>query len=284
MKNILFPTDYSPASENAFIYALNIAKKLKAKITTVHVSNMPVVEIEGKAFPKGIERIQESLEMEEFEDYKDGLVHLKSIAKKNNLEAVPLQHVMENGKVIQTILKVANDEGVDLIIMGTKGAGWIKEVFFGSNTSEVLENATCPVLAIPQKAKFDGAIDEIAVTTNFTDEDKKVIHEALKFASWFDATVQVVHVDLNRVHQYTNKIIDLKKEFEAYINRMDFIVLDSDHFTESLAAHLENNSYDMVAMTTHKRNWIQELFNYSRAKSMTYQYNIPVLAMPVETL
>jgi nucleotide-binding universal stress UspA family protein len=283
MKNILFPTDFSEAAGNAFIYALKVAEKMNAKITTLHVNEMPVLEIEGNPYPDDIERIQESLEMEEFEEYRNGLASLKNIAEKNNLEAVPLQHIMENGKVISTIIKVADEYDIDLIVMGTKGAGWLKEVFFGTITGELLEQANCPVLAVPQKSTFDGIIDKIAVTTAFLREDKKVIQKVLEFASWFDAAVHIINIDISRTHFYTKKMNELEKEFEWFGN-VHFVVINSDNLLGGLAQHLENNSFDIVGMITHKRNFMLELFNYSNAKAMTYQYSIPVLSIPAHTL
>ncbi|MFT5165736.1 MAG: nucleotide-binding universal stress UspA family protein [Saprospiraceae bacterium] len=283
MKNILFPTDFSKAAKNAFVYALKVAEKMNAQITILHVNQMPVLEVEGNPYPADIERIQESLEMEEMEAYKNGLTALKAIAKELGLETIPLQHIMEYGKVQQTIIKVADEYDIDFIVMGTKGTGWLKEVFFGSNTGEVLEHANCPVLAVPEKATFDNKIDKIAVTTEFLKKEKKVIREVLKFASWFDAVVHIINIDISHTHFYTKKMDELKKEFESF-GDIHFIVINSDNLLEGLAQYLENNSFDIVGMTTHKRSFIQELFNYSKAKAMTYQYNIPVLSIPTHTV
>lgn len=284
MKHILFPTDYSEAATNAFIYALKVAHKMNAKITTLHVNQIPILELERRGVDKDLKKLQEEIEIQEFDEYKNRIPQLKAIAKEHNLEDIPLQHIMEAGKVVPTIVKVADDNKVDLIIMGTKGAGFLKEMLFGSNAGEILENANCPVLAIPKKANFDGKIDKIAVTTGFLENEQKAILKALEFASWFKAKLYVVHVDVSYTHLFTNKMEEVKKEFEFYRKNMDFVVLRGSDLLGNLSQYLEANSFDLVAMPTHKKNFIQELFNYSKAKSMTYQFDVPVLSLPAHTL
>lgn len=44
MKKILFPTDFSDNSNNAFVYALKLAEKLQAEVITLHVYQFPVLD------------------------------------------------------------------------------------------------------------------------------------------------------------------------------------------------------------------------------------------------
>ena len=173
MRKILFPTDFSPAANHAFIYALHLADVLSAEINTLHAYPLP--EIHGVVMPNLVGEIEQSIRMEEFDEYRNSVDQLRVIAEAHSLGHVRVNHTLKTGSTIKAILASAESEGSDVIIMGTKGATGLREVFVGSVTGEIMEKANCPVLAIPDEASFDHNIDRLVVTTDFTDEDEKAL-------------------------------------------------------------------------------------------------------------
>ncbi len=282
MRKILFPTDFSPLADNAYIYALALAQRMDATLITLHAYQ--IEEIRGAALPYTLATIYESIVWEEFENYKDYVPHLREIAQTQGFDSVEQYHVLIQGRPLEAILSVAAEEGVDLIVMGTKGASGLKEIFIGSLTGEVMEHATAPVLAIPEKASFDGKFDRIAVTTEFAEEEKKALYKVLEFASWFDnPTISVLHVDVARVESMAKRMDAFKKEFEAYPH-VTFVVIDDTSLEEGIKKFIETHQVDVLCMLTHRRSVLQELFNYSIAKKMAYHLTSPVLAIQAELL
>ncbi|RMD75354.1 MAG: universal stress protein, partial [Bacteroidetes bacterium] len=193
-------------------------------------------------------------------------------------------HVLIQGRPLEAIISVAAEEGVDLIVMGTKGASGLKEVFFGSVTGEVMEHAPAPVLAVPEEASFDGRFDRIAVTTEFAEEEKKALYKVLEFASWFDdPKISVIHVDVGHTESIAHKMDAFKKEFEGKPN-LEFVVIDATTIEKGLQMYLEAHKVDILCMLTHKRGVLEELFNYSVAKKMAYHLTTPILAIQASLL
>ena len=281
MKNILFPTDFSEAANNAFVYALKLAEQFDAQITTLHVYELP--KVRGTAMPNTIQEIYESINIEEFDNYRDSIPVLREIAEANNLDQVQIQHSLKEGPTVKTILHSAKEVEADLIVMGTTGAGALKAVFIGSVAGEILENANIPVLAVPQTAKYDGKIDQIAITTEFTDEERKALDRTLEFAAGFGAQVHLVNVDTAHTHFYTKRMEKLKADY-ANEKSLTCHVLNGTELFAPLNAFLNENRVDILAMLTHKRTFFQELFNFSHAKSMSYQSNTPILSIQAHTL
>lgn len=282
MQKILFPTDFSPAANHAFVYALHLANKLKGEITTLHA--YPVPEIHGVVMPNLIGEIEQSIQMEEFDDYKKSVDHLRKIADDQKMAHLPVDHTMHTGSTIRTILVNARSKAYDLIVMGTKGATGLREVFVGSIAGEVMEKAPCPVLVIPDEAVFDNNIDRIVITTDLTDEDEKAMLEVLKFAALFDrCQVICVHVCKEGQEQKESEFNALKWKYRGNTN-LHFEMLVSRDILEALNEFLELNQVDVVAMLTHKRSFFKELFNYSRAKRLIYHSRIPLLSIPAEIL
>jgi len=75
MKKILFPTDFSEASINAFIYALKLADSIKGEIITLHVYDLPQVGYSN--VPGVLNEIYDLIELGNFENYKDQVPFLR---------------------------------------------------------------------------------------------------------------------------------------------------------------------------------------------------------------
>ena len=281
MKKILFPTDFSETANNAFVYALNIAHKLGAEIVTLHAYQLP--DVNDLYLPPALREVYDSLDMNEFQNFKDSIPALKDIAEKNGLADVPLSNVLKAGDTIPVILGTAEEIKADMIIMGTKRAGWLKEIFVGSVAGEILENASCPVLAIPEEAVFDGTIDKIAVTTDYSEESCQTVHKVLEWAKYFDAEVYCLHVDITQVEDITHEM-ELFKEKVGEAEHLHFVSLNGREMEAAIVRHADRENIDILAMLTHKRGFLEELFHYSRAKKMTYHSSIPILTFQAHAL
>ncbi len=278
MHKILFPTDFSEPANHAFIYALKMADKIGATITTLHVYDIPDIHVDGVLKEDALQKIYDSIDLGEFENYRDSIPALRAIAEKEGLGNIDMYHVMEHGAALPKIVEYSG-KGYDMIVMGTKGAGWLKGILIGSVAGEVMEHSKVPVLAIPQKAHFDGRINNIAVSTEYKEEEKELLRRVIAFASLFKAHVYCIHVDQVHTEDLTHRMDAFRKDFE-HVNRLHFKVIEGFNISESLSEYVNKFRMDMICMLTHKRNFWQELFNYSIAKVMSYHTNTPILSFP----
>lgn len=140
-KKILFATDFSEISEYAFDYAASLAGKFNAKLVIMHVINEPV-DLRGFYVPHisfdTIER-EIALSAEKMMD-KFCSQKLKNITnyEKCTISGIPYEE----------ILKKADEEHVDLIVMGTHGRAGIDHLLFGSTAERVVRKALCPVMTV----------------------------------------------------------------------------------------------------------------------------------------
>lgn len=281
MKTILFPTDFSEASNRAFVFALNIANHWGATISALHVYSP--VDIMDIYTPYGMPEIQEALKQNQFKQYLSSIDGLRKRAEEHGLGNVKIKHILEEGATVKSILHVAKREQAEMIIMGTKGAHGLKEMFLSSIAAEVMEQASCMVLAIPEKAVFDGTIDNIAFTSSYKEEEKKALLQLEAWSKPFDSDIHTVNIDLAHTEFYLNRMDQLEREFKDHEN-LSFTVVQGNDFFESLTGFLEDREIDILAMVIHKRNFIHELFEYSVTKMMTYHSKTPILAIPSQLL
>lgn len=136
-ETILVPTDGSPAAEAAIGHALDIGTKYDATIHGLFV-------VDGSAYSTleaGAEIVLEALETEG----QQAVERIKQKATDAGLECVTNTR---SGTAYQTILQYIEDEGIDLVVMGTHGRQGIDRYLLGSVTERVVRTADVPVLTV----------------------------------------------------------------------------------------------------------------------------------------
>ena len=281
MGQILFPTDLSNSATNAFIYALHIAHHLDMDIQTLHVYRK--LDLEAVHMLHQMDDIYDTMDLERFGSFKGHIEELRDLAVENNMSHIKLSHSLIEGKTEETILSEARNEKVNYIVMGTMGANFLKEIFLGSIAGEVMEKAPCWVFSIPVNLEFDGRIDRIAVTTDFTSDEAAALRNVAEFAKRFDAKVYCIHVDTTHTSDIHNVMDKFQSQFSGMDN-VEFQVLEGQYVESAVGDFVKDNQIDLVCMLTHKRGFFEELFNYSNAKKLSYHLKTAVGAIPVDTI
>jgi nucleotide-binding universal stress UspA family protein len=281
MQKILFPSDFSEAADNAFLFALNIARGMQAELVVCHAYQLP--DLRAVNLPSTMKDINESIGKEVSREFNSRMIAYRKLADDAGFADIRLSEFLQEGDTLRTILHAASLSNSVMIIMGTTGAGMLKEVFLGSVAGEVMENATCPVLAIPRAASFKGSLGKIAVTTNYLEEDALLLKKVMGWASLFNAKVYCIHVDSAHTDGITHKM-DAFKAAVPVDESVECSVLNEFDLEKAIVHFVQENNIDIVAMLAHRRSFFKELFQYSLAKAMSYHTEIPILAFQAEML
>ena len=164
IKKILYATDLSKNSAYAFRYAMNLAEKYDAEIVILHVIEPipPMVKHYVKGFVDEInwdEKVKYQQEMA-IERIKK---RLEEFCKRETQDAPQCLALVSTilvrpGHPVEEILKAADEEQCDMIILGTHGKGFLKQTFLGSVARSVLDRARKPVFIIPIPHEEAGVI------------------------------------------------------------------------------------------------------------------------------
>lgn len=140
-KKILFPVDLSETSQKIVPYVLIMAERFQAEIhllfvarvfeyfTSIYVPHPSVDKFEAEITEGATRRLKEFKE-EFFSAVKD------------------VKTTVVSGYCSEEIIKYAQKEKIDLIIIGTHGRRGIDKVVFGSVAERVLQNSPVPVLLV----------------------------------------------------------------------------------------------------------------------------------------
>ncbi|SHF06554.1 universal stress protein [Alkalibacter saccharofermentans] len=136
--HIVFPTDFSENADHAFSYLTQIVESGPKKITLMHIQD------QSKIAPYLLDRLEDFNEV----DYQR-LEKLKQVLLEKGAEDVDIQ--IKLGSPFKEIIDFANTSSAELIVMGSQGRGFVKELFLGSVSHNIARNADCSVLLIPAK-------------------------------------------------------------------------------------------------------------------------------------
>ncbi len=148
IKSILHPTDFSQQSEAAFHLACSLAKDYQAELIIIHVE--PPQEVAYGAYfnappspPEDVEALKEQL----FDMQPDD-------------PSLRVEYFFLRGDPAQQILRAAEKNHCDLIVLGTHGRTGLGRLLMGSVAEHVLREANCPVVTVKNPVVFEAESEE----------------------------------------------------------------------------------------------------------------------------
>jgi nucleotide-binding universal stress UspA family protein len=128
---ILYPTDFSSYSNQAYFHAVALAETHGATLTIAHVY---VPGIKSPAGARG---------QSERDYWQEQLEQIRPVDPQ-----IPVHHVLLQGDPAAEIVRYTRDAGIDLIVMGTHGRTGLERLLMGSVAEKVLREAPCSVLVV----------------------------------------------------------------------------------------------------------------------------------------
>ncbi len=199
LKNILFATDFSEASEAALPYAAAISRRYGSQLHVVHV--LPpasyVVPFAPES-PVTVESMHDAARA-------DAQQRMESLASQ--LKLAPYRTYLREGEVWEGLSELIRTREIDLLIVGTRGRTGVEKLVLGSKAEEILRQAPCPVLAVGSKvsgraklpaiqgrAPAEISIRQIVYATDFSQESLAAAPFATSLAQEFQAKLTLLHV------------------------------------------------------------------------------------------
>ena len=130
--------DNSEIDELVISRAMSLAKIHKAKITLIHVTDSPGVQVYG-------EQVYD-------EHARDDVNYIDEIAAILRQQGYRAKSILKAGRPSAEIIKAAQDEKIDLLLMGSHGHRFIGDMLFGETVAAVRHNLAIPIMVVkPQK-------------------------------------------------------------------------------------------------------------------------------------
>jgi len=293
INDILVARDFSSVSDRALRHALDLAARTGATLHLLHAEVLHEIEdrTEDRLSPEdGVDALRDRLK-------KDGG------ASAEALDAVPVVAV-ERRDVSPgpALLSYADEEGIDLIAMGTHGRRGASRVLLGSVAEEVVRRAQQPVLTVRGEDKgrtpTPGSMNRILVPVDFSDYSREALRHAHEWASLYGAQIDLLHVVVEDLHPAfymggVKSVYDVEPNLDDKVKaRLHDFADEVLGATDGVETHVRTGSapsaitefvkeeeVDLVALSTHGRTGLERFFLGSVAEKVVRHVSCPVLTV-----
>lgn len=273
MKKILVPTDFSEEADNALSAALSLAVKLNSEITLLHViDDLSVysIEVTGESHRDSMEKVYVLKLIEKIEE------KLQAIIDEERFKDITISWKIKKGNIYSNISKIIGEIESSLVIMGTKGATGLKEIFVGSISDKVVRYAKCPVITI-KKCRDLTHIKNIVFATDLKNDQISIIDDLKKLQNFYGAKLHIIKtyesiwLKKEKVEQYIN-------EFAIKVGLKDYTVTVVEELDEAygILKFAREINADMIAMGAHNRHGLLHLLAGHISKNIVNHAHRPI--------
>lgn len=271
MKKILVPCDFSDPAIEAYDFAMNLAAQSHAEVFVLKVIDLPFI------YETSLGTTPEYFDPSIFKDIEENA--------KRDFEKLKIKHphhetaafTVLRGAVTFTIKQFAEENNIDLIVMGTRGASGWKEYWIGSNTEKVVRFSHIPVLTV--RKSFDlNTIKDIVFPTTLHLDQTDLISRVKELQSFFGAKLHLLMVNTPDNMLRTKDEMDLMEEFARHYQLTHYTLNTRNDFNESdgIINFAHEIKADMIAMGTHGRRGIAHLFMGSVTEDVVNHVDCPI--------
>jgi nucleotide-binding universal stress UspA family protein len=186
-ENILYATDFSPASRTAFPYALAMAQHYGATIFVVHVISPALYTYSP---PESLVPLLDAAETSANE-------FMRRFVASVDMGDTPHQEIVKVGEIWEVLSSEINEHNIDLIVAGTRGRRGLSKLIMGSVAEEIFRLANCPVLTVGPlgvDTPPQSELRTILVATDFSTDSIRATKYAISLAEEFEARLIAMHV------------------------------------------------------------------------------------------
>lgn len=178
LKKLLHPTDFSNTARIALRYAVATAKRLDAQLNVVHVARHATPD--GEPANGNLSQLESRMRHEISESAADYAPECE-------------YRLIHDTSTADGILRFAEENDIDAIIIGTHGRRGFRRFILGSVTARVLNEATCDVVVVPRSAEVE-LEGRILVPVDLFGRSQGLVGWSLELAAQFSSDVDVLYV------------------------------------------------------------------------------------------
>ncbi|MBC8768665.1 universal stress protein [Arenibacter sp. BSSL-BM3] len=276
MKRILLPTDFSDYSFQAIGYALSLFKNINCRFFLIHTYMPPVYNAEylvGSPGLIGLGDVMQETSMTQLEKLKNRL------QKEHNNSKHSFTVQTSFNTLLNEVMETVESEGIDLVVMGTKGATGAKEILFGTNTVHIIKKANCPVLVIPPNFEYENPLEILFPTDFEIGYNKELLAPLLDIAEEHGSQINVLHVSTG--YKLTKDQEKQKKGLEKILEKTAlFHDVPSNDIINAINAFQAKEKINLLVMIQNKHTFFERLFIEPVIKKIGFHVNIPFMVIP----
>jgi len=285
MKTILILTDFSESSTHAAEYALYVAMDVRAKVI---LYNSYYVQ---QAAP-----VESGMFQTYYGDYEvyanDSMANLKAQAEalRSKFALIGIYNLPEIeckndiGLIGDNISKLLDRDKIWMIVMGDKhNDSFLSRFVFGSDSKQIIEQASCPLMIIPQEASPAAFKRIVLAYPSLEPENLKCVEFLVELAEPFNADIEIVHVFENGSkwqdeQQYPRYFKSVKENLRY--EKLAYRKIREEDIPGAIERFAEAIDSSLIGLIYKKYSFFKRIFHKSVVESVMNYHKFPLLVFP----
>ena len=284
MKNLLVPTDFSAESHHAFGVALQLAGRIGAGVTLLHVLEVPETAnfstyggpVGGSELPNSDGGMDDVFMIQLLQATKRRMHGLLDEAGRT-APNVKVHDMVLTDSTGPAILQAIDTQHIDLVVIGAQSHSAMEHLLTGSHTEELVRLAPCPVLTV-KYAVTEFAPRRILFPSDFTAEADQAVPGLRQVQALFpDAELHLLQVvEAEEEHAAAQaRILDFAQRHG--LPHAQPAIFTDDSPVSGISAYARQMQADLLVVPTHGRTGLSRLLHTSIAETVATHAFPPVL-------
>ncbi len=268
MKTIIIASDFSIEAKNATLYAIQVAKRINAKLVLFHLHQVSIHSVNARL---SYAAVQDSINNRKMQ-IEQQLMALSKTHKINLL----LDFAM--GNFYEQLKQSVKLHRAGLVVMGMHDKSF-EDDLLGSTTTVALHKLRVPVLAVPLKAKFQGLKSILFACDIKKGVTFSVLERIKEVARLFSARLEVFYVEdsVADIQARDKKIKALSNDLEG-VTYM-FKRVKSDAIINTIKNEIKSVQPNLLIMVPYEYGFWSSIVHKSKTRVMASGMNIPLLSI-----
>lgn len=273
--NILVPTDFSEAARAALNAAAQIATKTDSSIQLTHVLELPTISVDPIRGYTEMDLGKHFMELAEN--------NMNQLREDPVLKGISVTTSILINFTVNALLSEVKAKDIDLIVMGTQGTSGLSEVLIGSTTQKLVRTAGVPVLAVKEVSP-DLNLEEFVFVSNLYKESVPAFQKFQELTQSWGVSVQLLKVITPGTFERSSYSQNLLNQFktEASAPELKATILNDESVEEGIASFMQSHPKCALAMATHGKSALMQLFSPSIAERLVNHLPNAVLCLPFD--
>jgi len=291
LDTILFPTDFSDVAEGAFAHAAHLALQYNA---TIHVFNVVGPDADESANPMDFLPVRSAEGTPDEEAVRK--MDVQTVTQERG--TVPVVYAQTNSdSPPDAIVNRAEEQDIDLVVMGTRGRRGMNRLLSGSVSEVVVRRAPCPVFTVLARDEGAGpAINRVLAPVDLSDQSELVLNHAAALSESYAAPLDLLHVveeaaypnvyGLDPLAPSAPNVQDRAREaLETLASELDLrtdpvnVHVLAGNAARDIVEFAEDQVADLIVMATHGRTGLERFLIGSVAEKVVRRAPCPVFTL-----
>ena len=263
MQHILVPIGFTESAQNTLQYAIDFAAEINAKVFVFRAYSAQskagtIINITGI-----IER--------------ETNLYLRTMVKSVDTKDVDVKLISAKGSVVDSVLAIDDDLGIDLIIVGAKSNSIKEELFLGKTAGSIVKQTNITVLTVPENYSYKPLKNILMAFKSGVIKSKTALKPLQIIVNKFASQVNLLLV---KTPDYSDNDLIINKNLEKLQSTLT--VTENATTFQGVLEHFQTHNPDMLCVFRRKRGFFKKLWEKNTVLKEEFHTSVPLLILKGE--